>query len=74
MTAIRFVCTTDSKTNHEEIKRRLYSARGALMREKVYKDTSTDFQSEMEMMSEGGTLYREVKELGLSKTIYIKEE
>jgi hypothetical protein len=44
------------------------------MREKVYKDTSTDFQSEMEMMSEGGTLYREVKELGLSKTIYIKEE
>lgn len=74
MAAIRFVCTTDNKTNHEEIKRRLYSARGALMREKVYKDTSTDFQSEMEMMSEGGTLYREVKELGLSKTIYIKEE
>jgi hypothetical protein len=74
MAAIRFVCTTDSKTNHEEIKRRLYSARGALMREKIYKDSSSEFQSEMEMMSEGGTLYREVKELGLSKTIYIKEE
>ena len=74
MTAIRFVCTTDNKTAHEEIKRRLYSARGALMREKVYSDTSTEFRSEMEMMSEGGTLYREVKELGLSKTIYIKEE
>jgi hypothetical protein len=73
MTAIRFVCTTDNKASHEEIKRRLYSARGALMREKVYKDTSAEFHSEMEMMSEGGTLYREVKELGLSKTIYIKE-
>jgi hypothetical protein len=60
--------------SHEEIKRRLYSARGALMREKIYKDSSSEFQSEMEMMSEGGTLYREVKELGLSKTIYIKEE
>jgi hypothetical protein len=44
------------------------------MREKVYKDTSTEFLSEMEMMSEGGTLYREVKELGLAKSIYIKEE
>lgn len=73
MAAIRFVCTTDNKADHEEIKRRLYSARGALMREKIYKDTSSEFHSEMEMMSEGGTLYREVKELGLSKTIYIKE-
>ena len=44
------------------------------MREKIYNDTSKEFRSEMEMMSEGGTLYREVKELGLSKTIYIKEE
>jgi len=74
MSAIRFVCKTDNKASHEEIKRRLYSARGALMREKVYKDTSTEFESEMEMMSEGGTLYREVKELGLAKSIFIKEE
>lgn len=74
MSAIRFICTVDNKASHEEIKRRLYSARGALMREKVYKDTSTEFLSEMEMMSEGGTLYREVKELGLAKSIYIKEE
>ena len=74
MPALRFVFSTDNKASHEEIKRRLYSARGALMREKVYKDTSTEFLSEMEMMSEGGTLYREVKELGLAKSIYIKEE
>jgi hypothetical protein len=74
MSAIRFICTVDNKASHEEIKRRLYSARGALMREKVYKDTSLEFLSEMEMMSEGGTLYREVKELGLAKSIYIKEE
>jgi hypothetical protein len=73
MAAIRFVCRTDSKEKHEEIKRRLYSARGAIVREKVYKDTSTEFESEMELLSEGGTLYREVKELGLAKSVYIKE-
>ena len=73
MPAVKFVCKTNSKKNHEEIKRRLYAAHGALIREKVYKETSTDFESEMEMMSEGGTLYREVKELGLALSIYIKE-
>jgi hypothetical protein len=73
MAAIKFVCKTDSKQKHEEIKRRLFSARGALIREKVYKETSTAFESEMEMISEGGTLYREIKEGNLSTSIYIKE-
>jgi len=73
MAALKFVCKTDSKQKHEEIKRRLFSARGALIREKVYRETSTAFESEMEMMSEGGTLYREVKELNLATAIYITE-
>jgi hypothetical protein len=73
MPAITFICKTDSKANHGEIKRRLFLAGGAIVREKVYKDTSTDFLSEMELISEGGTLYREVKELGLATTIHIKE-
>jgi len=73
MAALKFVCKTDSKQKHEEIKRRLFSARGALIREKVYKETSVAFESEMEMISEGGTLYREIKELGLATSIYIKE-
>lgn len=73
MAALKFVCKTDTKQKHEEIKRRLFSARGALIREKVYRDNSTTFESEMEMMSEGGTLYREVKELNLATSIYITE-
>lgn len=68
MAAIRFVCTTDSKANHYEIKNRVFLAGGAIIREKIRKDTSQDFDGEMEIVSEGGTLYREVKELGLSKT------
>jgi hypothetical protein len=73
MAAIKFVCKVHNKANHEEIKRMLYSAHGAIIREKVYRDTSTTFESEMEMMSEGGTLYRQVKELGLADSIYIIE-
>jgi len=73
MAAVKFICKTNSKAKHDEIKRRLFAARGALIREKVYRETSTEFESEMEMMSEGGTLYREVKELGLAQSIHIKE-
>jgi hypothetical protein len=73
MPAIRFVCKVNKKANHEEIKRMLYVSRGAIMREKIIRDTSTAFESEMEMMSEGGTLYRQVKELGLAESIYIRE-
>jgi hypothetical protein len=73
MAAIRFVCKIDNKVSHEEVKRMLYAAHGAILREKIYRDTSSQFESEMEMMSEGGTLYRQVKELGLSKSIYIIE-
>jgi len=73
MGAVKFVCKTNNKSSHEEIKRRLFSARGAIIREKVYKETSVAFESEMEMISEGGTLYREIKELDLATSIYIKE-
>jgi hypothetical protein len=74
MAALRFVCKTTSKINHEEIKRRLYLAHGALIREKIRKDTSSEFESELEMMSEGGTFFREIKELELSTIIYIIQQ
>jgi hypothetical protein len=68
MAAIRFICTTDNKAKHYDIKNRAYLAGGAIVREKIRKDTSLEFDGEMEIVSEGGTLYREVKELGLTKT------
>lgn len=73
MGAIRFICKTDSKANHNEIKNMAYIAGGAIAREKIYKDTSTHFESEMEIVSEGGTLYRQVKELELSRSVQILE-
>jgi hypothetical protein len=71
MPAIRFVCKTNNKKNHEEIKNRTYLAGGSIVREKVYRDTSSQFEAEMEIVSEGGTLYREAKELELVSNIYI---
>ena len=73
MSAIRFVCKTNSKAKHEEIKNRTYLAGGAIVREKVYRDTSSIFEGEMEIVSEGGTLYREAKELDLTNKINIIE-
>jgi len=66
MAAVKFICKTNNKKNHEAIKGKVYMAGGALLREKIYRDTSTTFESEMEIISEGGTLYRDVKENGLS--------
>lgn len=73
MAAIRFICTTDSKAKHSEIQNKVYLAGGAIVREKIRKDTSTEFEGEMEIVSEGGSLYREVKENGLGKTAHIIE-
>jgi hypothetical protein len=71
MPAIRFVCKTNNKKNHEEIKNRTYLSGGSIVREKIYRDTSSQFEAEMEIVSEGGTLYREAKELELVSNIYI---
>jgi hypothetical protein len=73
MGAIKFICKTDAKANHNEIKNLTYIAGGAIVREKIYRDTSTNFEAEMEIVSEGGTLYRQVKELELGKSVYILE-
>jgi hypothetical protein len=73
MAAIRFICKTDNKAKHEEIKNRAYLAGGAIFREKIYRDTSSVFESEMEIVSEGGTLYREAKEFDLVTKINIVE-
>jgi hypothetical protein len=73
MGAVRFVCSTDNKASHYEIHQKVSMAGGAIAREKIRKDTSTEFDGEMEIVCEGGTLYRELKDNGLTKTCYLKE-
>lgn len=69
MGAIKFIVTTNNKAHHEEIKRLTYMAGGALVREKIRRDTSSAFEGEIECISEGGTLYRQIKEGGLCSHI-----
>jgi len=71
MSAIKFICKTDNKSNHYDIQNKVYLAGGAIIREKIRRDTSSDFEGEMEIMSEGGTLYRDVKENGLAVSVTI---
>jgi len=73
MAAVKFICTTDNKAKHYDIQNKVYLAGGVIIREKIRRDTSSEFEGEMEIISEGGTLYREVKETGLSKTAHIIE-
>lgn len=61
MAAIRFVCYTNNKASHDEVKRKLFFAGGAITREKV-RDLGSGYTSELEMICEGPTLYRELKD------------
>ena len=71
MAALKFECRTNEKAKHEDIKRRTYFSGGTITREKISKDTSSAFEGYLEILVEGRTLYREVKELGLSISINI---
>jgi hypothetical protein len=66
MPAVRFHCVTESRASHEEIKNMLFLAGGALLREKVIRDARGEWRAELELVSEGGTLYRQVKEMKLA--------
>jgi hypothetical protein len=73
MAAIHFSCTTNDALKHADIKNRTFLAGGFIYRENVRTDEHGGFKGELEIISEGGTLYREAKELELAKTIYIIE-
>ena len=60
----------NSKESHNEVKRKLYFAGGAVIREKIW-DISSGFQSELEIICEGGTLYRDLKDSDLVININI---
>lgn len=69
MAAVKFICVTESKANHEEIRNLTYLAGGAILREKVRRDSAKGWEAEYEIISEGGTLFRQVKELNLATQI-----
>lgn len=69
MAAVRFTCVTESRVHHESIRNLTYLAGGAILRERVRRDTLGEWEAEFEIVSEGGTLYRQVKEGELATKI-----
>lgn len=69
MAAVKFSCVTESRALHEEIRNLTYLAGGAILREKVRRDAKGEWEAELEIVSEGGSLYRQVKEGNLVSKI-----
>jgi hypothetical protein len=65
---VRFVCTTDTKQKYYEIKQKIFHARATIMREKI-REMKDEYFAEFEIVSFGRTLYLELKESGLCKTL-----
>jgi len=72
MAAIKFTCKTSDKESHEEIKRLVYLAGGAITREKVYEMRSS-FSAEIDIVNEGGSLYRQLKDSPLVISIFLHQ-
>jgi len=60
-TYIRFLCHFNNKVLHEEVKQKVFFARGTVIREKV-RDLRDDFYAEMEIGVHGSSLYKEIVE------------
>jgi len=67
---VKFTCTTDDKKNFYKIKEKVNFHRATTMREKQ-RDMKNDFFCEFEILSHGGSLYRELKDSGLCKNILL---
>jgi hypothetical protein len=53
------------------VRNKAFFSGAAIIREKIRKDTSTEFEGEMEIVCHGGTLYRDLKENSLAESCYL---
>lgn len=67
---VKFNCTTDNKKDYYEIKRKISFHRATPLRERQ-RDLKDEFFCEFDVLSHGRSLYRELKESGLCKTIML---
>ncbi len=63
---IKFVCSTDDKSKYHEIKKRVFFNRATILREKI-RELKDEYFAELEVVSFGRTLYRDLKESSLCK-------
>lgn len=61
---VKFVCSTDDKQKYHKIKEKIFFSRATVMREKI-REMRDEYFAELEIISEGRFLYRDIKESGL---------
>ena len=67
---VKFILTTVDKKDYYEIQRIVNFHRATVMRERV-RDLLDEFHCELEVISHGRSLYRQLKDSGLCKTILL---
>jgi hypothetical protein len=70
---VKFLCTTDDKKNYYAIKAKINFNRATIIRERV-RDLKNDFYTEIEVVSHGRTLYRDLKQSGLCKNLFLRSK
>ena len=70
---VKFLCTTDDKKNYHAIKTKINFNRATIIRERV-RDLKNDFYTEIEVVSHGRTLYRDLKQSGLCKNLFLRSK
>ena len=67
---VKFNCTTDNKKDYYEIRKKISFHRATPIRERQ-RDLKDEFFCELDVLSHGRSLYRELKDSGLCKTIVL---
>jgi hypothetical protein len=67
---VKFILTTVDKKDYYEIQRIVNFHRATIVRERV-RDLLDEFHCELEVLSHGRSLYRQLKDSGLCKTIQL---
>ena len=67
---VKFILTTVDKKDYYEIQRIVNFHRATVMRERV-RDLLDEFHCELEVISHGRSLYRQLKDSGFCKTILL---
>jgi hypothetical protein len=70
---VKFLCTSDDKANYYAIKAKINFNRATIIREKI-RDLKNDFFTELEVISHGRTLYRDLKQSGICKGLFLRSE
>jgi len=72
-TYLHFICHFNNRQLHEEVKQKVYFAKGNIIRERV-RDLKNEFYAEVEIGVPGASLYKEIVERGYAVKTFLLSE